>query len=132
MQSRLRFLLLFLLFALPATTSAEDSCLASEVEVLAGSGSGERLYRIVFRNRCGTHRHFYWCAENPSAPLPEPVSCARITERKEVPAEPRHVVLHQKEFQWHLPPQTRIRFRDCPPEELPTFGLGCVRPALKR
>ena len=129
----MRFFIFLALSALSFAASAEGTCLASEVEVLAGAGDGERLYRIVFRNRCGTYRHFYWCAENPSAALPEPVTCARLGARAaEVPAEPRHVVLHQKEFQWHLPPQTRIRFRDCPPEELPTFGLGCTRPVLRR
>jgi hypothetical protein len=133
MRSRLRFLLPLALLALPTAASAEGACLASEVQVLAKEGNGEQLYRIVFRNRCGDRRHFYWCAENPAAALPDPVACARPGARTtEVPAEPRHLVLHQKEFQWHLPPRTQIRYRDCPLQELPTYGLGCTRPTLKR
>jgi hypothetical protein len=61
------------------------------------------------------------------------VACPRPGARAaDTPAEPRHLVLYQKEFQWHLPPQTRIRYRDCPLQELPTVDLGCARPVVKR
>jgi len=130
----------FILFAfawLPAHSSAEaispgaapSRCLDSDVEVVSAGAQGGWLYRIVFRNRCGAHRSLYWCADNPAATLPEQVACPRVARAGEAPAEPRHVVLHQKEFQWHLPPGTRIRYRDCPAQELPTYGMGCATAA---
>jgi len=87
---------------------------------------GAWLYRIVFSNRCGVQRSLYWCADNPGTTVPEPVACPRVARTSEAPAEPRHFVLHRKEFQWHLPPGTRIRYRDCPAQEFPTYGMGCT------
>lgn len=124
--------LLVLLYA--ATARAEtiapaaqpSACIEPQVEALSEGTRGAWLYRIVFRNRCDDPRSLYWCADKPGAAPPEPVACLAIGRAGDAPAEPRHIVLHRKEFQWHLPPDTRIRFRDCPAQELPTFGLGCV------
>lgn len=111
-----------------APTAQPSTCLASDVEVVSAGRTGDWLYRIVFRNRCGIHRSLYWCADNPGSSLPEQIACPRAARAGEAPAEPRHHVLHRKEFQWHLPPGTRIRYRDCPAQELPTYGMGCVTP----
>lgn len=112
-----------------APSVAPSRCLDSDVEVVSAGAQGGWLYRIVFRNRCGAHRSLYWCAENPGAALPEQVACPRVARAGEAPAEPRHVVLHRKEFQWHLPPGTRIRYRDCAAQEFPTYGMGCTTAA---
>lgn len=126
--------ILFALALVPALARAEaiaptaqpSSCLATDVEVASAGRTGDWLYRIVFRNRCGVHRNLYWCADNPGSALPEQIACPRASRTGESPAEPRHHVLHRKEFQWHLPPGTQIRYRDCPANELPTYGMGCV------
>jgi len=125
---------LFVLALLPALARAEaiaptaqpSTCLASEVDVVSAGSAGGWLYRIVFSNRCGVQRSLYWCAENPGTTVPETVACPRVARASEAHAEPRHFVLHRKEFQWHLPPGTRIRYRDCPAQEFPTYGLGCT------
>lgn len=118
-----------------ASTTRPSACLDSDVEVVSAGAQGGWLYRIVFLNRCGAHRSLYWCAENPGATVPEQIACPRVARAGEAPAEPRHVVLHRKEFQWHLPPGTRIRYRDCPAGEMPTFGFGCAplpQPSARR
>jgi len=107
-------------------SAAPSRCLDSDVEVVSSGAQGGWLYRIEFRNRCDARRSLYWCAENPGATLPEQVACPRVGRAGEAAAEPLHFVLHRKEFQWHLPPGTRIRYRDCPAQELPTYGMGCV------
>lgn len=129
--------ILFALAWFPALASAEalapgatpSLCLDSQVEVLNPGAQGGWLYRIVFRNRCGLHRSLYWCADNPGSALPEQIACPKAARAGQAPAEPRHQVLHRKEFQWHLPPGTQIRYRDCPAQELPTYGLGCTSAA---
>jgi len=112
-----------------APTTRPSACLDPDIEVVSAGARGGWLYRIVFRNRCGAHRSLYWCADNPGAALPEQVACPRVARAGEAPADPRHVVLHRKEFQWHLPPGTRIRYRDCPAQEFPTYGMGCTTAA---
>jgi hypothetical protein len=109
-----------------APTTRPSTCLDPDVEVVTAGAQGGWLYRIVFRNNCDAHRSLYWCADNPGATLPEQVACPRVARADEAPAEPRHFVLHRKEFQWHLPPGTRIRYRDCPAQEVPTYGMGCA------
>ena len=125
-------LLLACLFAAAARAEAitpaarPSACIEPDVEALSTGTPGAWLYRIVFRNRCNAQRSLYWCADNPGAALPEPVACPQFARAGDVPAEPRHFVQHRREFQWHLPPGTRIRYRDCPAQELPTFGMDCV------
>ena len=133
----MRLLLRSILFAFawfPAIASAEaispgtapSRCLDPQVEVISTGAQGGWLHRIVFLNRCNAHRSLYWCADNAGAVLPEQVACPRSARTDGTPAEPRHFVLHRKEFQWHLPPGTRIRYRDCPAQEFPTYGMGCA------
>lgn len=112
-----------------APAAQSSACIDSDLEAVSAGAGGAWLYRIVFRNRCGVQRSLYWCADNPAAAPPEQVACPRAARAGDAPAEPRHVVLHRKEFQWHLPPGTRIRYRDCPPQELPTYGMGCATAA---
>jgi len=131
---RLRPLLLPLLFLLGAACSRaealspahgrEDGCVAANVAVLSDAGS-QTLYRIVFVNRCSAPRSFFWCAENTAAPVPAAVVCPK---GRGFPVEPRHAIVHRKEFQWHLPRGSRIRFHDCAGPDVPTAEFGCAAP----
>ncbi|MBM3367244.1 MAG: hypothetical protein FJY43_03035 [Betaproteobacteria bacterium] len=115
-----------------ASTAHPSTCLTAKVDVASTGREGNWLYRVVFDKRCGVHRSLYWCAENPGLALPEQIACPKAARAGDAPAEPRHQVLNRKEFQWHLPPGTRIRFRDCPAQELPTYGPGCTAAATAR
>jgi hypothetical protein len=132
---RLRLLLLFPWICLLGAASARaqtrapsvdvaGGCVAASVDLLASTGR-EALYRILFVNRCGAPRSFFWCAESPGAPVPAAVACPK---GRGVPAEPRHAIIHRKEFQWHLPRGSRIRVHDCAGQDIPTAEFGCAAP----
>jgi len=110
--------------ALAPSSDASGGCLAASVDVLSETG-GQALYRIVFVNRCAAPRSFYWCAENPGAPVPAAVVCPK---GQGFPAEPRQAILRRKEFQWHLPRGSRIRYHDCAEQDVPTTEFGCAAP----
>jgi hypothetical protein len=130
----MRTYLLLLLLALGATGAraealapspdAAGGCVAASVDVLADAG-GQALYRIVFLNRCNSPRSLFWCADHPGAPVPAALVCPR---GRGFLAEPRHAIVHRKEFQWHLPRGSRIRYHDCPGQDLPTSDFGCAAP----
>lgn len=126
-------LVLFLVVAAPlagAEALAVDGsgrCVRANIE-LQPAATGAHLYRIVFLNHCDAPRSLIWCAEHPAAPLPPVVACTRAQGVGPF-AESRHLIRLRKEFQWHLPPGARIRFHDCPGEELPTPEFGCAPPA---
>ena len=133
MRSRFLFIsLLALMFAEPARADAfapsgpAYSCIAASVDVLQDAGGGQLLYRIAFRNRCDLPRSFFWCAEHAGAPVPAAVACR--SQRGPV-AESVYLIGHRREFQWHLPRGARIRFQDCPGDEIPTVEFNCVPPA---
>src|SRR5262245_59855790 len=101
MQSRL-VLLLLMAFLGAAGARADGpvsavaaACVTANVNVLGDSG-GESLYRIVFTNRCGATRTFFWCAENAATSVPAVLVCPR---GRGFAAEPRHSILQRKEFQ---------------------------------
>ena len=128
-----RFALLPLLFLLVAASaraealapsSADAGCVSARVEVL-GESTAQALYRIVFVNRCGVPRSFFWCAENPSTAVPAVLACPR---GRGFAAEPRHAIQRRKEFQWHLPRGSRIRVHDCADRDIPTTDFGCIAP----
>ncbi|MFY9315734.1 MAG: hypothetical protein WAO95_09255 [Burkholderiales bacterium] len=108
--------------ALAPSENAATACVAASVDVLADTRN-HSLYRIVFVNRCGAPRSLLWCAENPGVPVPAAVACPSGLG---FPAEPRHAIARRKEFQWHLPRGSRIRFHDCAGREVPTAGFGCA------
>jgi hypothetical protein len=110
--------------ALAPTHDAASGCVTAQVEVLAGTG-GQALYRINFVNRCGAPRNLYWCADHPGAPVPPAVVCPR---GRGFVVEPRHALVHRKEFQWHLPRGSRIRYHACQGQDLPTAEFGCATP----
>jgi hypothetical protein len=133
--------LLLLLFSLPAVllaqttraqalahASPDGSCLSVSVDALEVIASGQVLTRIVFVNHCDEQRTFFWCAENSGAPVPAAVACPRSQGGRGAGAELRHTIAYRKEFQWHLPRGTRIRFQDCPGQEIPTAEFGCTPP----
>ncbi len=102
---------------------AESACLSADAQTESTDGSGP-AYRIVFKNRCGAARSFSWCAENAQARVPAEIGCANGGAPS---GEQRYVIHHRKEFLWRLPQGTRIRFQDCPEQEVPT-SLGCAQP----
>jgi hypothetical protein len=130
MQCRFALLpLAFLLVAAsaraqPLAPASSAGCVSARVEVL-GESAAQALYRIVFVNRCGTPRNFFWCAENASAAIPAALACPR---GRGFPAEPRHAISQRKEFQWHLPRGSRIRVHDCADRDIPTADFGCAAP----
>jgi hypothetical protein len=107
-----------------APSGPAGGCVAISVDVLSETG-GQALYRIVFVNRCAAPRSFYWCAENPGTPVPAAVVCPK---GQGFPAEPRQAILRRKEFQWHLPRGSRIRYHDCAEQDVPTTEFGCAAP----
>lgn len=129
----MRFLLLLLLAlganglraeAIAPSPEAAGGCVSASVNVLAEAG-GQALYRIVFVNRCDAPRNLFWCAENAGAPVPPMLVCPR---GRGFVVEPRHALVSRKEFQWHLPRGSRIRYHDCPGQDLPTAEFGCAAP----
>jgi hypothetical protein len=110
--------------AIAPSQDAVGGCVSASVNVLADAG-GQALYRIVFVNRCGAPRNLYWCAENPGAPVPPALVCPR---GRGFAVEPHHALVNRKEFQWHLPRGSRIRYHDCPGQDLPTAEFGCAAP----
>jgi hypothetical protein len=126
---RLRLLFLFLSalwLAEPARAQAlapaASTCLSASAEV-QGAGDQAPTYRIVFKNRCDEPRSFSWCAENAGARVAAEISCTGALPS----GEQRYVIQYRKEFLWRLPAGTRIRFQDCPEQEVPT-ALGCTAP----
>jgi hypothetical protein len=107
-----------------APAGARAGCVTANVEILGESGV-QALYRIVFTNRCGAARTFFWCAENAGTAVPAALMCPR---GRGFPAEPRHAILQRKEFQWHLPRGSRIRVHDCAGQDIPTADFGCAAP----
>ena len=112
-----------------ASVDAASGCVSASVE--AQPIGGQILYRIVFLNQCDGPRTFFWCAEHPGGRVPPPVACPRAAGAKSVAAEPRHVIAHRKEFQWNLPAGSRIRYRDCASQQVPTIEFGCAPPASR-
>jgi len=110
--------------ALTPASGAVGGCVVASVDVLSDAGS-QSLYRIVFVNRCGAPRSFFWCAENPGARVPAAAVCPK---GRGFPAEPRHAIVFRKEFQFHLPRGSRIRFHACAGQEVPTAEFGCAAP----
>jgi hypothetical protein len=108
-----------------APVPSAGRCLAANIEAQQVVGSGETLYRIAFVNRCDLPRSFFWCAENPGAQVPAAIACPRAGG---FPVEPRHQIVRRKEFQWHLPPGSRVRFHDCAARDIPTSEFGCDAP----
>ena len=129
---RIRLLLLLLLFctagaraeALAPAHDVASGCVRAEVEMLAEAGS-QALYRISFVNRCGAPRNLYWCADHPGALVPATLVCPR---GRGFVVEPSHVLVHRKEFQWHLPRGSRIRYHACEGQDVPTAEFGCATP----
>lgn len=117
--------LLVLLLGLSGTSRASD-CVRASVSTDPGyvDETGQPVFRVAFHNLCGAPRTLYWCAEHPVAPVPPQLACARSASF--APAEPRHALGQRKEFVWFLPRGTRIRYRDCAADELPTLGLECI------
>jgi hypothetical protein len=103
---------------------AAGGCVTASVEVLSDAG-GQALHRIVFVNRCNAPRTLFWCADNAGAPVPAALMCPR---GRGFPAEPRHQIVQRKEFQWHLPRGSRIRYQDCAGQDVPTSEFGCAAP----
>jgi hypothetical protein len=135
----MRFLLLFfsLLTAMPVETTRaqsiahagpDGSCLAASIDAGQNGAGGQILTRIVFVNRCDSPRTFFWCAETSGAPVPPAIACPLSPGGRGAGAELRHSIAFRKEFQWYLPPGTRIRFQDCPRPEIPTAEFGCAQP----
>ena len=91
----------------------------------AGRG-GQVLYRITFQNYCGTLRSLFWCAEHPAHPVPAAVACAEV---RGTGSEVRQLIKVRREFQWHLPAGARVRYLDCPPQEVPTPDFRCAPPS---
>jgi hypothetical protein len=110
--------------AIAPSQDTASGCVSASVNVLADAG-GQALYRIVFVNRCDAPRNLFWCAENPGAPVPPALVCPR---GRGFVVEPRHALVSRKEFQWHLPRGSRIRYNDCPGQDLPTAEFGCAAP----
>lgn len=129
-MSRLRLFLLLaaLLPSAGAFAAAEGDCVSAKVERAAARGGVFELYRIVFQNRCERPRNLYWCAEADKGPLPPGLACVRAQATVGPIAESRHAIRLRKEFQWHLPAGTRIRYHDCPLGEMPTTDFGCAPP----
>ena len=130
---RLSFLLLLclLLPSSAAWAASEPGCVSAKVERASGAGVVE-LYRIVFQNRCDRPRNLYWCAEADRGPLPPGLACARTQATAGLIAESRQAIRLRREFQWHLPAGTRIRYHDCPLGEMPTTDFGCAPPVPAR
>jgi hypothetical protein len=130
MRIRLFLLLLWLCACVARAESlapAHDAvagCIAANVQVLTESGS-QSLYRIEFVNRCSAPRNLYWCVENAAAPVPAALVCPR---GRGFVLEPLHALVHRKQFQWHLPRGSRIRYHACAGQDLPTAEFGCTTP----
>jgi hypothetical protein len=95
------------------------------VTYASGGRDEQYLYRISFLNRCDSPRRFFWCAEHPSRQVPVAIACPSA---RGLGAEQRHEIQYRKEFQWHMPPGVRIRFRDCAAGEVPTPDFRCEPP----
>ena len=139
---RLRLILLsFLLLALPARAVRAEalapalqsgSCLRATVDALRSGSDGLVLYRIVFVNRCDAPRSFVWCAEAPATRVPAAVACPQAAGGRGFGTELRYAIQFRKEFQWNLPPGARVRFHDCPANEIPGADFACAAPATAR
>jgi hypothetical protein len=138
---RFRFLLISLLALLFAETARAEafapsgpahSCVEANVDVVQDGGGGQVLYRIAFRNRCELPRTFFWCAEHAGTAVPPAVACR---SQRGLGGESVYLIGNRRVFQWHLPRGARIRFQDCPGEEIPTADFNCaplVTPATRR
>lgn len=104
-----------------APVASASACVSAEAQVMAGPAS---MARIVFKNRCEQPRSFSWCAESAGAYVPPEIGCAPGGPT----GEPYYVILVRKEFLWPLPAGARIRFQDCPADEVPTVA-GCAPPS---
>jgi hypothetical protein len=102
------------------------ACVVSEVSPLDAGRGGQVLYRITFQNYCGTLRSLFWCAEHPAHPVPAAVACA---EARGTGSEVRQLIKVRREFQWHLPAGARVRYLDCPSQEVPTPDFRCEPPS---
>lgn len=100
------------------------NCLSIASQVLGVSGP-RRLYRIVFTNGCEAPRVVAWCAEHPSATVPDTIACPKSVAG-EAPAPGAFLVARRREFQWTLPAGSRLRHVACPQGELPTLGYQCM------
>lgn len=107
-------------------TAPAAGCVSASID--ARPIDGQILYRIVFVNQCDAPRSIFWCVENPSAAVPPPVACPRAETAARYAAEPRYWIAHRKEFQWNLPAGSRIRYRDCAGQEVPTVEFSCAPP----
>jgi hypothetical protein len=129
---RLRTLLLLLSLcasgaraeSLAPAHDATAGCVAASVQVLSEAGD-RSLYRIEFVNRCNAPRNLYWCVDNAAATVPAQLVCAR---GRGFTLEPLHALVHRKQFQWHLPRGSRIRYHSCAGLDLPTAEFGCTTP----
>jgi len=134
---RLRLSVLFLFAALfqgPAAAepleapSPAHACVRADVLPLGATAGEQVLYRIVFQNFCGVTRSLFWCAEHPARPVPAAIACADV---RGPGVEVRQMIRVRREFQWYLPPGARVRYLDCPPQEIPTPDFRCApAPAL--
>jgi hypothetical protein len=130
----MRAFLLFLLLMLCAA-GARAEALAPSLEAtggcLAASVMPDRRRRqpgaLSHRLREPLRRaaQFLLVRENSGATVPAALLCPR---GRGVAVEPRHAIVYRKEFQWHLPRGSRIRFHDCPGQEHPTADFGCSAP----
>lgn len=102
------------------------ACVVSEIAALDAGQRGQVLYRITFQNYCGTPRSLFWCAEHPAHSVPAAVACA---EARGTGTEVRQLIKVRREFQWHLPAGTRVRWLDCPAQEVPTPDFRCEPPS---
>ena len=112
-----------------APPASGGACLSADVDALRAASDGQMLYRIVFLNRCNSPRSFFWCAENTRAQVPAVIACR---SQRGIGSDSRHAIQNRKEFQWHLPPGTRIRFQDCADLEIPTADFNCAPPEATR
>jgi hypothetical protein len=102
------------------------ACIVSEVSPLDAGQGGQVLYRITFQNYCGSPRSLFWCADHPERPVPPAVACA---ETRGTGPEVRQLIKVRREFQWYLPSGARVRYLDCPPQEVPTADFRCEPPS---
>jgi len=124
---RLRLLMVILAATWFAETARAEAfapvtsaCLSASASAPEGAGA-DAPYRIEFQNRCDAPRSFLWCAENPRGRVPAEIACSPSG----LAGEQVFTILHRKVFLWRLPQGSRIRFRDCAAQEVPTASFGC-------
>src|SRR5258706_14177861 len=125
-MKKIRFCLALLPVLFAPKVARADSCVRVRLESRSMQSGDQVTYEIDFVNRCGVERSLYWCAENPAAPVPPQIACPSPLASPTTPVTHWYALAARRRFQWTLPKGTRIRFRDCPAGERPTFGFTCA------